>query len=261
MNKYFKTWKQLANCAISSYLSNRIDSTCYFIGKVVRFAFFLFLILAIFKYKSEIAGYGKYEAMLFYFTFNLVDVLSQSLFRGVYMFKGDISQGDFDYILSKPVNPLFYIMLRVTDILDIIFLIPIILSIVYAAAKLPQPLAPVMIIGYIAMIFIGMLVIFGIHVLSAAITVVTVENDNFIWFYRELINTGRFPPEIYSPTLQFILTYFMPIIVMIAFPVKALLGAANPAVFLQAALIAAVFSISSLIFWRAALKRYSSASS
>ncbi len=136
MKKYYKVWKQLSSCAISSYLSNRIDSSCYFAGKIIRFAFFLLLIFSIFKFTDTMAGYGKYEVILFFLTFNLMDTLAQAFFRGIYYFKNDVRKGNFDYVISKPVNPLFYSLARMTDILDIIFLLPIISLVIYTIFKL-----------------------------------------------------------------------------------------------------------------------------
>ena len=37
IKKYFRVWKQLSSLAVGSYLTNRIDSAAYFVGKVIRF--------------------------------------------------------------------------------------------------------------------------------------------------------------------------------------------------------------------------------
>lgn len=261
MKKYYKVWKQLSNCAISSYLSNRIDSSCYFAGKIIRFAFFLLLIFSIFKFTDTMAGYGKYEVILFFLTFNLMDTLPQAFFRGIYHFKNDVRKGDFDYVISKPVNPLFYSLARMTDILDIIFLLPIIILIIYAVIKLG--IAPIFInlLFYCLFIALGMIIILGIHILSACITIWTMESENFIWFYRESMTIGRFPPEIYSPAVQFIFTYIMPIIIIAAFPTKILLGLLTFKAGIIAFVVAILFFIVSVSLWNVSLKHYSSASS
>jgi len=59
IKKYVRIWKQLSSLAIGSYLSNRIDSAAYFAGKVVRFGFFLLLIISIFSFTDNLAGYTK----------------------------------------------------------------------------------------------------------------------------------------------------------------------------------------------------------
>lgn len=261
IKKYTHVWKQLSACAVGSYLSNRIDSFCYFIGKLTRFIFFLILIYSIFRFTNTLAGYTKYEVILFFLTFNLMDVLAQAFFRGIYYFKNDIRSGNFDYIISKPINPLFYSLSRMTDILDIIFLAPVVILIIFTIIKLSIIITLTNILFYLFFIFLGMIIILGIHILSACVTIWTIESENFIWFYRESMTIGRFPPEIYSPAVQFIFIYIMPIIVIVAFPTKVLLGLLTFKAGIIAFTVAILFFIVSILLWNVSLKHYSSASS
>jgi len=261
IRKYIRIWRQLSSLAIGSYWSNRIDSAAYLAGKVFRFGFFLLMIISLFSFTDELAGYSKYEVVLFFLTFNLIDVLSQALFRGIYAFRGDIQRGNFDFVLSKPVNPLFYSLSRLTDILDILFLAPIILLIIYVMGKLPSLPGPTQVLLYVALVLAGMVIILGIHILSASITIWKIESENFIWLYREAMTIGRFPPEVYSPTIRALFTFIVPVIIAVAFPVKAVLHTLDWRWILFAMVYAAGFLGFSLLVWKASLKAYSSASS
>jgi ABC-2 type transport system permease protein len=259
--KYWKVWKQLTNCAVSSYLSNRIDSASYFIGKIIRFGFFILLIFSIYRFTDNIAGYSKYQALLFFLTYNLLDVASQAFFRGIYMFKDDVKRGDFDFALIRPVNPLFYTMTKIMDILDFIFLAIIIGAIIYSVIKLHVAITAVNLILYFILLFLGLLIITGIHILSASFTIKTVENENLIWLYRNTIAAGRFPPDIYSPAFQFIFTFILPVIIIVGFPVKAFLGILSWPWIIFACVYAVAFFALSVLLWKWSLKKYSSASS
>lgn len=261
MKKYFKIWRQLSLNAINSYLANRLSSVAFLIGKFVRFGFFLLLIISIFKFTNNWAGYSKYEVILFFLTFNLLDVLGQAFLRGIYLFKDDINRGHFDYIISKPVNSLFFSLSRLTDILDIIFLFPIILLIIYTVSKLPFAVMVTNVLAYLFFILISLLIILALHIISACITIFTKEGENFIWLYRESISVGRFPPEIFSPAMQFLFTFIMPVIVIVAFPAKALLGILSWQGAVFALIYALVFFSLSLLLWKISLKHYASASS
>lgn len=261
MKKYIRVWKQLSNCAVSSYLTNRIDSTAYFIGKLIRFGFFILLIFSIFRFTDNLAGYGKFEVILFFLTFNLLDVASQSLFRGIYMFKEDVRRGNFDYVISKPVNSLFYSLLKLTDILDLIFLIPIIALLIFTVWKLQMAITFLNLALYLFLVFTGLLIILGIHIISAGITIRTQEGESFIWLYRDTMSIGRFPPEIFSPSVQIFLTFILPIIIIVGFPAKALLGILSWQWIIFACVYAIVFFSLSVLFWKWNLKKYSSASS
>jgi ABC-type uncharacterized transport system permease subunit len=77
---------------------------------------------SLYRFTDNIAGYSKYQALLFFLTYNFLDVASQAFFRGIYSLRDDVRKGDFDYIAVRPVNPLFYLLTKITDILDFIFL-------------------------------------------------------------------------------------------------------------------------------------------
>lgn len=261
VKKYFRIWKQLSSLAIGSYLSNWIDSGAYFVGKCIRFGFFLLLIISIFRFTDSLAGYSKYEVVLFFLTFNLIDVFAQALFRGIYAFRYDIQRGNFDFVLSKPVNPLFYSLSRMTDILDIAFLVPIAALIVYAISRLPNPPDVSGIMLYSAFVLVGMVIALGIHIISASVTIWKIESENFIWLYRETMTIGRFPPEIFSSVIQLIFTFIVPIITITAFPVKAALHILDWRWMVFALCYGGAFFGLSVLLWRASLKKYSSASS
>ena len=259
MTKYTRVWKQLVENAFASTLSNRIDSASYFFGKIVRFVFFYTFISSLFSFIPNLAGYSKDQALLFFLTFNLIDVLAQVFFRGIYSFKNDIKRGNFDFTLIKPINSLFLTLTRQTDLLDILFLVPIFVLLGQSIGRLS--LSFLAVVSYTELIGVSFLFILGIHILSAAIAMITVESENVIWIYREAMTVGRFPPEIFSGKIQFIFTYLIPIIVISGFPTKALLGQLSFVQFIGALVSGAIFFIFSVIMWQTAIKKYSSASS
>ncbi len=228
---------------------------------MVRFMFFLILLISIFRFTDNLAGYNMYEVILFFFTFNLIDIAAQFLFRGVYTFKFSIITGHFDYILSKPVNALFYMMNRLTDILDLMFLFLIIGAIIYDLKFLVYKISVQYVLSYVFLIFAAMLIVFALHVIVVALSVQFYESDNLIWLYRESMALGRMPPEIYSAPVRFIFTFLMPIFMMIAFPVKALLGNLNFYWMVFSFLFSLIFVFFSLYLWKQCLLDYSSASS
>ncbi len=82
MRKYFCVWKKLAVLAIGSYLSNRIDAVSFFIGKIIRFSFFLLLIITIFQLTPTLAGYTKYEIILFFYDLQFSGYFAASFVSG-----------------------------------------------------------------------------------------------------------------------------------------------------------------------------------
>ncbi|MBI2119962.1 MAG: ABC-2 family transporter protein, partial [Elusimicrobia bacterium] len=118
MKKYLVVWWKLAQMAFLMQFANRWSSLGWLGGKIVRFVFFLVFITAIFKHISTVAGYNLQEVALFFLTFNVVDIIAQLFFRGLYMVGRDIREGDMDFYLIQPINPLFRISSNLIDFLD-----------------------------------------------------------------------------------------------------------------------------------------------
>lgn len=260
MKKYFLVWIQLTKNAFSTILASRIDSFSYLSGKILRFFFFLFLIQGIFQYTDTLVGYTKPQVILFFLTYNLIDVLAQAFFRGIYTLKHDVRKGNFDFFLMRPISPLFYSLTKLTDLLDFIFLIPIVYLTSQAIHNLGL-LMPISLGMYIFFLFLGLIIVLSIHILTAALTIRTVESDHIIWLYRECMTLGRFPPEIFSSKVQFVFTFLIPVIIASGFPVKALFGQADLQMILMSILVTLLFFVMSIVFWKNNIKYYSSASS
>ena len=91
--------------------------------------------------------------------------------------------------------------------------------------------------------------------------IITFEIDHSIMIYRDITNLGRFPVDIYKEPLRGILTYLIPVGVMITLPAKALMGFVSPlGVFLSLAFGIILITLS-IKFWNHAIKQYTSASS
>lgn len=261
MKKYFNVWKQFIKLTFSSYISNRIDSVAYFAGKIFRFLFFFTVIYGIFGHTRLLAGYTKHEAILFFLVYNIVDASAQAVFRGLYYFKDEVRKGNFDYILSKPVNSLFVVLIRQTDILDIIFLIPIFIITAFIVIKMKIYFTLMGLAAAIFLILASFVIVLGIHIIIAGATIWLTENENIIWLYRDAMTIGRFPPDILPNPVQLFFVIVVPVITINAFPTKALLGNISWQWIIFACVYAVVFFALSVLFWKQSLKKYSSASS
>src|SRR4029077_9866856 len=107
----------------------------------------------------------------------------------------------------------------------------------------------------------GMVIALAIHITVASLAVLTQELENTIWIYRDVMTLGRFPSDIYSPRIQGVLTFVIPVAVMISFPVKALLGRLSTPWLCHALFMALLVFSPTLSFWKSPPRRYTSVSS
>ena len=265
MIKYIRVWLKLAQLAFLMQFANRWSSLGWLGGKLVRLVFFVIFITAIFQHVSSVAGYSLEQVGLFFLTFNLVDIVSQIFFRGIYMIGRDVREGDLDFYLIQPVNTLFRVCSNLVDFLDFLTLIPVAALIVYVFPRVLSQFSIIELflqgILYALLCLNGIVIAFSIHVLIASITVWTQQMENSIWLYRDLVSLGRFPIDIYTPFLRALLTFVLPIAVMVSYPTKALLGLLEPPKVLGAFFLSAALLALALTVWQNSLKHYSSVSS
>lgn len=260
MRKYLKVWWLLAKGSIAMFFVSRFGAVLFLAGKIIRFLFFLAFLLILFTKTNALAGYNLFQVLLFYFTFNLLDSATQMLFREVYRFRSYIVSGNFDMMLVKPVNVLFRSLFGWTDILDLITLGPMIVIIAYTLTRI----SGVTIAGiavYILLIINSLVIAASFHIFVLALAVITTEIDHAIMIYRDVIGMGKVPIDIYKEPLRSLITYVIPVGIMMSFPVKSILGLLSPALIIVTVIISLSLLILSIRFWNFALKKYTSASS
>lgn len=258
--KHLRIWTRTASMAMLAQLTYRLGSFGFLLGKMIRLIFFFAFVVAVFNHVESVAGYNLVETALFFLTFNVVDMVAQIFFRGVYGARRTVTEGDFDFYLVQPCSPLFRMVCSTVDFLDIVTLVPVLVMVGMVFARLP-PLGWTRYAAYAALTANGVALIFAIHVFVAGLAVRTQELENAIWIYRDVMFMGKFPVDIYARPVRWALTFGVPIAVMTTFPAKALLGILSPAWAFYSVALSVVALFLSARYWNDSVARYTSSSS
>lgn len=260
LKKYFKVWWIFAVNSFETQMVVRWALAVFMLGKVLRFGVFILFIVVLVSKTKALAGYSLNETIFFFLTFNLIDITAQLLFREVYRFRGAVVNGTFDFYLIKPFNALFRSLTAGPDLLDFLTLIPLIGAIIYFAIRLPG-INLVNVVTYLLLIFCAFLISLAFHILVLSLAVITTEIDHAVMLYRDITGLGRFPIDIFREPLRGLLTFVIPVGLMMSFPVKSLLGLLSPVLIIYAVLFSLILLTLSLKIWNYALSQYASASS
>ena len=260
MKKYLKVWWIFTFNSFQSQLLTRWAVLLFLISKLLRFFIFVVFIVLLLNKTNTLASYTLNQTLFFFLTFSLIDSLVQTIFREVYRFRPAIVNGTFDFYLIKPFSPLFRALATGPDIIDLILLVPLFGAIVYFMIQLNIS-DPLRVGIYIFLIFIALIISLAFHILVLSLAVFTTEIDHAILVYRDITGMGRFPMDIYREPLRGILTYLLPVGIMMSFPVQALIGILSPVLILYAAVFAFILLFAAMKVWNISLQHYSSASS
>lgn len=256
---YLKIWLLMSRNSFQVVLVRKSFFAVFLFGKILRFSFFVAFLYFIVTGADSLAGYNINQTLFFFLSFTLVDSLSQFLFRDVYRFRNLVVTGDFDLILTKPFSSLFRVLLGGADAVDLITLPPILFALYYVGSGLSPTLVQAII--YLSLVFNALLIASALHIIVVALGIITLEIDHTIMIYRDLTSMGRFPVDIYKEPLRGVLTYFVPIGIMMSVPPKVLMGTLSGWGIIGSFAIGGLVFLVGLRFWNYALRKYTSASS
>jgi ABC-2 type transport system permease protein len=258
--KYFRLWWLYTLYTTQIAFISRVGVVIFIVGKLLRFFFFLFFLTAIVSKTKNIAGYSLWQIIFFYSTFNLIDTLPQFFMREVYRFRSLVVSGKLDFVFIKPISPLFRALFGGSDALDLSILTLSVFFIIFTSGKIGV-ITPISVILYFMLIVNAFIIALAFHIFVVSMGILTTEVDNTIMLYRDLTQMGRFPVDIYRQPLQTIITFVIPIGIMMTFPAKAMMGLLSTQWIILSFAIAAMLLTISLLFWKYSLKQYTSASS
>jgi len=261
VKKFIKVWLLVTKMAAQTQLTTNLGGYIFIIGKIVRFLLYFLFLYSVVTASETLLIFTQEQVIVFFLVFNFVDIVTQFLFRGVYVFRWRVVSGDFDLDLVKPLPSFFRPLFAWTDILDFITLIPLTSYGIYYLLTSSLVVAWWE-VGLFFLLFINALLIaFAIHLFISAIGVMTTEIDHLVWIWRDFFSLARFPTDIYSSGIRALLTFVIPIVIAVTVPAKILMGLTTWPWLVFSFIMGISFTWSALKFWRFALTRYSSASS
>jgi ABC-2 type transport system permease protein len=256
---YCGLWVKMARNSFMVILAQKKLFFLFLTGKVLRFILFSVFLIFLVRGSSNLAGYSVNEAIFFFLTFNLVDVVSQFLYREVYRFRPLVVSGDLDLIMTKPFSTLFRVLMGGTDIIDLVTIPPLVITTIYVGSLLDPTFTGVL--YYLLLLVNGLVISTAFHIAVLALGIITFEVDHVIWIYRDITNLGRFPIDIYRQPLKAVLTYFVPVGLMVGVPAKSFLGLVSFQGVVGSIVLGAFTLLLSIWFWNFGILKYQSASS
>lgn len=184
----------------------------------------------------------------------------QGWFMGHY-----VIEGEFDRYLTRPMSVLYQFFFTQINVFGITDLIPGILVFVYGCWKIGFVWNISNLICILGMLIGATLIRGGIYILLGTSSFFTRSVNDFGQYTQEIFDkTTMYPISMYPESLQFILTYIIPIGWVSFYPVSSLLGIGEQAMKLPVItgitlLIGAVVMLAAGLFFNYGLRKYESA--
>ncbi len=173
-----------------------------------------------------------------------------------------VRSGKLDFLLLLPVNTRFVVSLRQVDLGAFVNAASAVAVMGYAARQLHLVPSAVQVLGFLALCAAGIAIHYSLMFLLASISFWTVRAQGIVWGYYNLFNIARLPDEAFSGLFKALFTFALPMLLVSNVPVRLLadkLSSPGPVLLLLA--MSVICFVVSEWGWRAAMRRYTSASS
>jgi ABC-type uncharacterized transport system, permease component len=229
----------------------------WFVGQIVFFSI-------IFGNVDRIGDWTKWEVVLLIGTHQIISQFFQAFFFvNVANIPELVRTGKLDSLLVLPVDSQFAVSTKQFGLDSIVNAIVGGVVVCVSLSKLGYVPSPMSILLYLIAICFGVAVHYSIMLSLAAVSFWIVRAQGLVYGYFNFMNIARYPDSIFPWLFKFIFSWIIPVVVVSNVPARLLAKSLEDPWPLMLKLVVAssvIFALSRM-FWRFALRRYSSASS
>lgn len=260
MKRYLLVLRLFWSTAIAAELEYRLNfliAAFSSLGNLIGSLFGLFLF---YRTGYTFEGWTWEQALIILGIFTLLRGFSATfLVPNLNRIVEHVQQGTLDFVLLKPINSQFWLSSRMISPWGIPDLIFACILIAYAGRRLGLDLS-----NYLSStlpLLFGIISLYSLWFMLGATSIWFVKIYNVTEVLRGLMEAGRFPMVAYPATYRFFFTFVVPVAFLTTVPAEAMLGRSEVVWVVGAGALAVGLLFASAIFWRFALRFYTSASS
>jgi ABC-2 type transport system permease protein len=211
---------------------------------------------------ANINGLTPDEVLFYVGTYTLITGFFMGLiWRNIIQFSEHIRTGTLDIYLTKPLSTQFFVTLRKVNIgYSIPHFISGIWMLVIATDRLNLKISLTYVVGYMLLIFSGLIVTYSILLFLQLFCFWLVNTTAITDLTNELWEFNNMPMHIYSEWIQRVGIFVFPIFIVSNFPSLLMLGKLHSSFLIWGLVAPIIFFALTRIFWNFAIKRYASAS-
>lgn len=260
--RFLKLLGQFARMSLLNQLAYPPSWIMAVLGKTIRAGILLIFFHAVFGYTQRIGDWGSNEMLAFVATYLTLEyVVAATFHRNLSYYLPDmLRKAQFDFLLTKPVNPLFYTAARVLDLMDSVTLIPIAALWIVVVSRHAIQLDGSSFGMFLVLFVVGYCMIFFLLLLVTSVVFWSFTSTGIGRLFENALRLARYPDSIYQGGMRIFLVYVLPVAAAVTVPAEALRGTLQMRDAAYLVFSTVVLGVLSLSVWRAALRHYSSAS-
>ena len=227
------------------------------------FAMQIAFIAVIYQHTDRIVDWTQWQVVLLIGASQFIQQIFQAIFMSnVSQLSELIRTGKLDFMLLLPVNTRFLVSLRQVDLGGLANAVSAVAVMVYALYRLELVPTVWQLGAFLVLVTAGVLIHYSLMFLLSTISFWTIQAQGMVWGYYSMFNIARLPDVVFKGVFKAVFTFVVPVLLVANVPVKMLVGKLQSPWELAMVLAMTLLCLAvSEKVWRAALRRYGSASS
>ena len=258
--RLLRLWRAIFVVSAQRDLAYRGDFAAQLIVTGLALAGTLVALAAVYAQVRRLAGWDLNGAVMLIGTYLIVNGLHQAFVEPnvVYFAAAKVRTGALDDLLLKPVSSLFLASLgtcRPAALIDTVMGTLVVTSGLLRAGTVPTPGR---LFAWFALVAVGATVSWSSRIALASCALYA-NGLELGAVYSTVWQLGRYPVDVYGPTIRGLLTYAIPLAFISSLPARALSRGASSQLLIGGLLAASCSTAVAAIVWRRGLRHYTSA--
>lgn len=231
-------------------------STCFYLLTA------LLTLSLFFRHATSLGGWDFWEVVVLLGVFNALSGLVEAILRpGIGDLAAQVRSGNLDLVLSRPVDAQTFVTFRHIDIWRLADILLGLGVSAYALGHLGRYPSSIQIAAFFVTFVAAALVVYAIWVTLMSLAFWFVSVENIATLFDAVFEGARYPVSAYPAALRFLFFYLLPVAWTTTIPASALTGRLSGSTALAATGVGLAALVFSRLLWRAAIRRYTGASS
>src|SRR5438067_1282525 len=264
MRRYLEIWGIMLRNSLIRELSFKANFILWMIVEVLWFCGQIVFFSIIFGQVDRIGDWTKWEVILLVGTHQMIAQLFQAFFFvNVSNIPELVRTGKLDSLLVLPIDSQFAVSTKQFGLDSVLNAILGAVVVCVSLSKLGVVPTPLSILLYLVSLCFGIAVHYSIMLGLAAMSFWIIRAQGLVYGYFNFLNIARYPDAIFPRLFRIIFGWIIPVVIIANIPARLLiksLGQPFP-LMLHLVLASSVVFWLSRVFWKFALRHYSSASS
>src|SRR5689334_17121080 len=264
MPRYLEIYSIMLRNSLIREMSFKANFILWMIVEVLWFCGQILFFSIIFGQVNQIGDWTKWEVVLLVGTHQIIAQLFQAFFFvNVANVPELVRTGKLDSLLVLPMDSQFAVSTKQFGLDSVINAFIGAFVVIFSLHQLHVVPSVWAVLLYLIAIAFGIAIHYSIMLTLAAISFWIVRAQGLVYGYFNFLNIARYPDVIYPRLFRLIFSWIIPVVIVANIPARVLIKSLGQPLPLMLQMIAASLIIfwSSRVFWRFALRRYSSASS